>query len=254
MNKEQLVEKFGVMNFRKIQKIRDKINDGQQLLKHEAEYIIYAFDYTHDNFINMLSVFQKYLQFHNGKEQAKVHAIYEYMKKMNLDFDHNVLEECSEDLHLDIIEEFDNFEIDDDEDDECHRDDGPALTLPDGTVKYYQNNKLHRDDGPAVIYPDGNVEYYQNGKYHRDNGPAIIYPEGTVAYYQNGKLHRDDGPAVLWPTGTVEYYQKGKLHRNDGPAVIHPNGTVKYYQNGELIAERKIDLSLGNKAKPVSPT
>lgn len=136
MNKEQLVEKFGVMNFRKIQKIRDKINDGQQLLKHEAEYITYAFDHTHDSFITMLSTF--------GKEQAKVHAIYEYMKKMNLDFDHNVLEECSEDLHLDIIEEFDNFEIDDEDDED------DDFLCPDDVHKYVRLNEENLD--PVIVY------------------------------------------------------------------------------------------------------
>ena len=79
-------------------------------------------------------------------------------------------------------------------------------------------------------------------------------PDGTVEYYQNGKYHRDDGPALTLPDGTVKYYQNGKYHRDDGPAIIYLDGTVEYWQNGELIAKRKIDLSLNNKAKPVSPT
>ena len=34
-----------------------------------------------------------------------------------------------------------------------------------GTVFYYQNDELHREDGPAVIYSNGEVEYWQNDRF-----------------------------------------------------------------------------------------
>ena len=34
---------------------------------------------------------------------------------------------------------------------ELHRVGDPAVTYPDGTKLWYQNNLLHREDGPAVI-------------------------------------------------------------------------------------------------------
>ncbi len=73
-----------------------------------------------------------------------------------------------------------------------------------------EHDELHRDDGPAVIRTDGAQLWYQHGKWHRDDGPAIIEPDGTRAWYQHGKLHRDDGPAAIFSDGTQEWYWLGK--------------------------------------------
>ncbi len=39
-----------------------------------------------------------------------------------------------------------------------------VVTLSDGTVCYYENNKLHRSGGPAVVRPNGVVEWWYNGE------------------------------------------------------------------------------------------
>lgn len=80
-----------------------------------------------------------------------------------------------------------------------HRDDGPAVELPDGTKEWWVNGKRHRDDGPAMICANGSRSWWQNGLLHRDNGPAMIHGIGAFEWYKNGKLHREDGPAVEWP-------------------------------------------------------
>lgn len=41
-----------------------------------------------------------------------------------------------------------------------HREDGPALTAPDGTQEWWVDSTLHREDGPAVINSDGTVEWW----------------------------------------------------------------------------------------------
>ena len=54
---------------------------------------------------------------------------------------------------------------------------------PDGSQRWYLNDKLHREDGPAIICPDGTQRWYLNGKCHREDGPAIIYSDGTQVWY-----------------------------------------------------------------------
>ncbi len=108
---QNLIEEFGVMNFQKIEEIQDKIKNDCKLSKNESQYIIYTFNRMHGNFVEMLT--------YCAEEQAKVRVIYEYMKRMGLDFDHDVLKESclGESLgnfYSDIIEEFNKFEIDDD--------------------------------------------------------------------------------------------------------------------------------------------
>ena len=71
-----------------------------------------------------------------------------------------------------------------------HRDDGPALLLPNGEQHWYRNGMVHRDDGPAIILPNGNQYWYQNDRFHREDGPAVIYPDGTSFWYRNGKRRR----------------------------------------------------------------
>ena len=77
-----------------------------------------------------------------------------------------------------------------------------------GTQCWCLNGKLHRENGPAIILPDGTKEWYLNGLLHRENGPAV---ESNKAWYKNGKRHREDGPAIEFPDGTKEWWLNGKL-------------------------------------------
>ena len=118
------------------------------------------------------------------------------------------------------------------------------------TVKVYANGdeywfneeeQRHRENGPAVICSDGDKQYYINGKRHREDGPAVICYSGTKKYYINGKRHREDGPAVIYSDGTKEYWINGKYHREDGPAVIWSNGHKEYYINGKQLTEEQFN-------------
>jgi hypothetical protein len=71
------------------------------------------------------------------------------------------------------------------------------------------NGEPHREDGPAIIYPYGTLKWYRNGEFHREDGPAIIYPDGAQEWYRNGQLHRDDGPAAIYPDGKLSWYTNG---------------------------------------------
>ncbi len=101
------------------------------------------------------------------------------------------------------------------------------------------DNQLHRDDGPAEIWPDGTKQWYQHGKHHRDGGPAVIRWDGTQEWYQHGEYHRDDGPAVIEPDGTQLWYQDGKLHRDNGPAAIYEDGDWEWYQHGKRVTREQ---------------
>ena len=56
-----------------------------------------------------------------------------------------------------------------------------------GTRKWYRNGQLHREDGPAIELPDGSREWWRDGKLHRTDGPAVEYARGTRKWYVNGE-------------------------------------------------------------------
>lgn len=114
-----------------------------------------------------------------------------------------------------------------DENNDLHREDGPALICTYGSQYWYRHGVQHREDGPAVITPTYE-EWRCNGKLHREDGPAFKF-YGTVVnehWYLHGKLHREGDPAVTQP-GFKAWYRYGLQHRVDGPAVI--SGASFYY-------------------------
>ncbi len=88
-----------------------------------------------------------------------------------------------------------------------HREDGPALSYPDGTNFWFRHGTIHRADGPAIERADGTREWLIDGELHNDNGPAmIIKATGQRIFYRRGVIHREDGPAIEWPDGTGAYF------------------------------------------------
>lgn len=48
-----------------------------------------------------------------------------------------------------------------------------------GTKRYYNNeNELHREFGPAVVYTNSDKMWYLNDMLHRTDGPAIERADG----------------------------------------------------------------------------
>ena len=57
----------------------------------------------------------------------------------------------------------------------------------DGTKRYYnENNQLHRENGPAIEYANGGKEWYINNQRYREEGSAIEYADGDKYWYING--------------------------------------------------------------------
>jgi hypothetical protein len=49
-----------------------------------------------------------------------------------------------------------------------------------------ENDELHKEDGPAVIWSDGSEFWYLHGQLHRIDGPAIEFPNGYKMWYIDG--------------------------------------------------------------------
>jgi len=55
-----------------------------------------------------------------------------------------------------------------------------------GTIRYYnENDELHREGGPAVEYMSGTKVWYVNGKRHRLDGPSFEYFDNQKLWYLN---------------------------------------------------------------------
>ena len=99
----------------------------------------------------------------------------------------------------------------------------------DGTKRWYnEQGKRHREDGPAIVYPDGSV-WYLNGQYHREDGPAVEWATGRKEWWLNGKRHREDGPAYEGFTGSKSWYLNGKKYTEEEFALIQFMNGVNIY-------------------------
>jgi 3-methyladenine DNA glycosylase Mpg len=61
------------------------------------------------------------------------------------------------------------------------------LEVDEAGTKYWinENDELHREDGPAVEYMDGSKYWCINGKCHREDGPAAILIGICTSWYYN---------------------------------------------------------------------
>ena len=75
---------------------------------------------------------------------------------------------------------------------------------------YNENDQFHREDGPAIEWADGSKQWFINGKHHREDGPAIEGSYGDKYWFINNKLHREDGPAVDCANGYKKWYINGE--------------------------------------------
>lgn len=61
----------------------------------------------------------------------------------------------------------------------------------DGNKTWYQNNELHREDGPAFEHYAGSKIWYKHGLLHRKGGPANV---GFVKseWWENGVFLKEE--------------------------------------------------------------
>ena len=84
------------------------------------------------------------------------------------------------------------------------------LVDSDGNKFWYnENNQLHREGGPAVEWLNGCSMWYYNGYLHRVDGPAFELPSGSKFWYFRGSYHREDGPAIEYFDRSVKWYLNG---------------------------------------------
>lgn len=116
-----------------------------------------------------------------------------------------------------------------------HHENGPAVLYPDGSTKWFVDDKLHRVGAPCMDTPECEG-WAIMGKRHRVGGPAVIKRVVTntlSAWFVHDKLHRLDGPAIYDDEGRKEWYVNNKRHRVDEPAIITPQGDKYWYQRGK---------------------
>ena len=114
-----------------------------------------------------------------------------------------------------------------------------------GTIFWVNDeDELHREDGPALESSDGSRSWYINGVYRREDGPAIEMSSGKKMWYINGKLHRLDGPAIIHSDSMKEWYQNNELHRLGGPAIEYPDGHGSWLVSGTRVDSRaRVDFA-----------
>ena len=66
-----------------------------------------------------------------------------------------------------------------------------VFVYDDRTVWKNQNDELHRENGPAIEWNDGTKSYCKDGLIHRLDGPAIEYPDGYKQYWIEGKRYTE---------------------------------------------------------------
>lgn len=113
--------------------------------------------------------------------------------------------------------------------------------LDDGSERWEVDHQLHREDGPALIMPEGKC-WYWHGKLHRaDGGPAVIKAHGTQEWWQDGERHRAGAPAVEYADGRPgKWYFKGQMHREDGPAMIDAQGHELWFSHGVQLSDQQV--------------
>lgn len=85
-----------------------------------------------------------------------------------------------------------------------------VIVFDDGIIYWFYDNELHREDGPAVTLPNASYEWWYKGELHREGGPAEVdLTLGLTKYYIHGKLHRMDGAAVEYRDGSLEWWIEG---------------------------------------------
>ncbi len=80
-----------------------------------------------------------------------------------------------------------------------------------GTIIYYnEQDQCHREDGPALEYTNGEKYWYINNLLHRIGGPAEILSCGTRIWRKNGLKHKLNAPAVIYRLGKIEFWEFGR--------------------------------------------
>ena len=84
-----------------------------------------------------------------------------------------------------------------------------CYTSPKGIVRYrdIRTGELHRLDGPAITHPDGTEKWYWQGRVHRNDGPAIMYPNGKIEWWYNGSQRSFKGWCNLMEKNDEEIVQ-----------------------------------------------
>lgn len=108
---------------------------------------------------------------------------------------------------------------------------------------WWKGNKRHREDGPAVTYPDGGGQWWKDGLMHREDGPAVALNCGYTEWRTQGKLHCLVGPALIHHCGC--WHKNGHCVVLDKPLSRNEEWWVHGRQLTEDEFYRFVDLATG---------
>lgn len=109
------------------------------------------------------------------------------------------------------------------------------ITHKDGLVEYKFKGRHHRENGPAITTPNGFKAFFQHGVLTNKPGePAMIEPDGTLWFYVDGVLHNTKGPAIKGANIT-EYWIDGKQYSEAEFTQFKQTLNNQWYNKGEYV-------------------
>lgn len=77
-----------------------------------------------------------------------------------------------------------------------------VIIKENGTKIYYNDDEQeHRDDGPAIISVNGDRSWLTRGLLDNDDIPSVLRSTGAILWYKDFRPCRKNGPAFDFPTG-----------------------------------------------------
>jgi len=103
-----------------------------------------------------------------------------------------------------------------------------------GSKHWYKDDLLHREDGPAVELPDGTKKWWYKDIFvgEGDAPDPALWARLTSVELNGGPLLNG---CIVDLHGKKHWYKEGNPHREDGPAIEFKNGDTEWYFAGEFL-------------------
>jgi len=136
-----------------------------------------------------------------------------------------------------------------------HREEGPAITLADGSELWYLYGKLQAIAGPIAnltqaTKPTKEVEAtleatleatqlsdYKDVKKKTGIGYERVSKGKAYSLYLNGGKHCSFAPAVVGADGRGTWWLNDKRHCTTAPSITYPDGREVWHFNGKIHRE-----------------
>lgn len=137
-------------------------------------------------------------------------------------------------------------------------DDEPAYSF-EGFAVWMHQGRIHREKGPAIIAPCGSMLYLVNGFLHRSDGPACVWSCGREEWFSHGmRTNAPGGPGYHDLLGTKIWYDDGVVSRmftKTGWVIIAVKHDKDEIDQNFRVMKGNVDVLVkrGNTLKTVEP-